>query len=247
MIRLLIPKAAACWVCAAVLQWLPVSANAANALELAQIHANRAVGSLAMYRGEGMQKPDAARLENDLAALHSAFSQHSEKTPELEAAFTELVKQVRLGQTFGPHEEDMPWRYPEDLSKALRDFLLHAHKQANSSAQGVLPIQIEYLAMQYLYRSYIGSFETARDEPDIYLGQDERLLVPSIDAVFAERANDAAINKLKVRWSYLRSALNDMNSQSNALESVSGRPFAPITVGRHSRSLTDNWVSLESE
>ena len=155
------------------------------------------------------------------------------------------MKQIRLGMTFGPEEEDMPWRYPEDLSKALRDFLMSAHQLAQSTPESVVPVQVEYLAMQYLYRSYIGSFETARDAPDIYLGQDERLLVPAIDQVLASAAADSGLNKLKVRWAYLRTALNDMNSQSNALESVSGRPFAPITVGRHSRSLTDQWVSIK--
>ena len=62
------------WLFGALLSFLPLSSFAASALELAQIHANRAVGSLAMYRGEGQQKPDAARLENDLAALASAIN-----------------------------------------------------------------------------------------------------------------------------------------------------------------------------
>ena len=99
--------------------------------------------------------------------------------------------------------------------------------------------------MQYLYRSYMGSFETARDQPDLYIGQDERQLVPTIDSVL-DGMDDSrpGVARLKTRWAYLRSALNDMNSASNALESASGRPFAPLTVGRHSRTMTNNWLQL---
>lgn len=238
------------WIIGMILSSTPLTlVHAANPLEMAQIHASRSVGSLAMYRGEGLQKPDATRVENDLAALASAYQTSAANNGELDAAYQELVKQVRLGLGFGPNEEDVPWRYPEDLSKGLRDFLLQANKLANSDQESLLPVQIEYLAMQYLYRSYLGSFETARDEPNLYLGQDERKLVPTIDQVLAgmDAKSDPSVSKLKIRWAYLRSALNDMNSQSNALVSASGRPFAPITVSRHSRTLTNSWVSLDQE
>lgn len=236
------------WIIGMILSLSPLAfAHAATPLELMQIHASRAVGSLVMYRGEGMQKNHAQRLEEDLAALSSAFQANRETSPELQTALQELVRQLRLGLTFGPNEEDVPWRYAEDLSRSLREFLLLAQQQANSTPQNELPASIEYLSMQYLYRSYIGSFEIARDRPDLYLGQDERLLVPAIDKVLEGMDdNQAGVAKLKTRWAYLRSALNDMNSQSNALESASGRPFAPLTVSRHSRTLTNGWISLDS-
>jgi len=50
--------------------------------------------------------------------------------------------------------------------------------------------------------------------------------------------------KLQTRWTYLRTALADMNSQSNTLQSVSGRPFAPITVDRHTRAMTAQWMAM---
>jgi hypothetical protein len=240
------PRSMSRWIIGMILSFAPVVfAHAATPLVLMQIHASRAVGSLAMYRGEGLQKVDASRVEGDLAALASAY-QESQKTEALETSYAELVKQVRLGMTFGPHEEDVPWRFPEDLSKGLRDFLSASNEQAGSSEQSLVPLQIEYLSMQYLYRSYMGSFETARDLPDIYIGQDERKLVPLIDKVLQamDEKTDPRVAKLKTRWAYLRSALSDMNSQTTALESASGRPFAPITVSRHSRSLTNQWLSL---
>lgn len=236
------------WIIGMILGLSPLTfAAAATPLELMQIHASRAVGSLVMYRGEGMQKTHANRLESDLAALASAYQGSQQANDELKTTYQELVKQIRLGTTFGPNEDDLPWRYAEELSKSLRDFLFVANGLAGSTAESAVPVEIEYLAMQYLYRSYMGSFETARDQTDMYIGQDERRLVPTIDAVLAKMDDkDPAIAKLKVRWAYLRSALNDMNSQSNTLESVSGRSFAPITVSRHSRALTENWLLLES-
>lgn len=235
------------WIIGMILCLSPLAfAQAANPYELIQIHASRAVGSLVLYRGEGMQNIHAQRLEEDLGALGAALAAAREPSAELRTALAELVRQVRLGLTFGPTEDDVPWRYPEDLSKSLRDVLFLAHQAAGSSAEDQMPVSIEYLAMQYLYRSYMGSFETARDRPDLYIGQDERQLVPTIDSVL-DGMDDSrpGVARLKTRWAYLRSALNDMNSASNALESASGRPFAPLTVARHSRNLTNTWLSLE--
>lgn len=235
------------WILGMILGLSPLGiASAATPLELVQMNASRAVGSLAMYRGEGMQKAHGARLESDLAALDSAFQGTQEPSEALQAAYKELVKQVRLGTSFGPEEDDVPWGYVADLSQALRVLLIEANAAAKSSPEALVPVQIEYLAMQYLYRSYLGSFETARDQTDIYVGQDERNMLPQIDEVLApmDGKADPAVAKLKTRWVYLRSALSDMNSGSNALESASGRAFAPITVARHSRTLTEGWVSL---
>ncbi len=50
--------------------------------------------------------------------------------------------------------------------------------------------------------------------------------------------SDPAVGKLKTRWSFLKTALSDMNSQSNTLVSASGRPYAPMMVDRHARSMS---------
>jgi hypothetical protein len=165
---------------------------------------------------------------------------------EIPGLTTKLVTQLRLGVSFGPKEDDMPWSYPQDLAQSLRDLLTVARAVPNADPVGELPAQVEYLAVQYLSRSYIGSFEIAREQPDNYVGQDERVLVPQIDKELGALDGKAnpVVAKLQTRWKFLRAALMDMNSGSNALASTSGRAFAPTTVDRHTRSMTGQWMSL---
>lgn len=220
-------------------------AEAVSPQEQVQVYASRATSSLLLLRGEGFQKSHQARLETDIQALAAALQSLPQPSATLQSTHLELVTQLRRGVSFGPAEDNVPWGYPQDLSKALRDFL-HAARQQPREGDSELSAKIEYLAVQYLSRAYIGTFEIAREQPDTYLGQDERLLVPAVDAELAALDDEAnpAIAKLKVRWGYLKAALSDMNSQSNALASVSGRPFAPITVDRHSRALTKQWMAM---
>lgn len=220
-------------------------AQAFNALESMQVHANRATSSLLLYRGEGFQKAHLQRLENDIQALNAAVGGFSKASPELLAHHAELTAKLREGAAFGYHEDDMPWGWPLQMSKSLRDFLTAVRAQG-ADAHAELPAKVEYLAVQYLSRAYVGSFETAREQPDTYLGQDERDLVPSINEQLAslDGLSNPAIARLKTRWDFLKVALEDMNSGSNSFNTASGRPFAPITVDRHARSLSDQWMAL---
>lgn len=224
-------------------------AEAAKPLELMQVHACRATSSLLLLRNEGFQESYKTRLETDLAALEGALQSFPQASAGLRSSHAELVTQIRRGVSFGPKEEDMPWRYPQELSRALRDFLTAAHQPSQGEPQQELPAQIEYLAVQYLYRSYLGTFETAREQADQYLGQDERTLVPAIDARLSQLddKSNPAVGKLKTRWGYLRAALLDMNSLSSALVSASGRPFAPTTVDRHARALSEQLLTLNAQ
>lgn len=218
---------------------------AASPVERAQIQATRATSSLMLVRGEGFQKAHLQRLEEDLQALDQAM-QTLAPDETLRRRHQALIEQIRQGVAFGPGEENMPWRYPEALSQALRDFLtgLRAHPTATPAE---LAAKIEYLSVQYLSRAYFGNFEIAREQPNAYLGQDERVLVPAIDKEVETLAgqNSEVADKLKVRWNYLRNAFVDMNSQSNALVSQSGRPFAPLAIDRHTRALSEQWMALE--
>jgi len=235
------------WVIGLLASLSPVAfAEATNAPELLQVHACRATGSLLLLRGEGFQESYRERLKADLAALEQTFQSIQQPSAELSTAYQALVTQLNRGVSFGPKEEDLPWRYPQELSRALRDFLMAAHGLGQNDPQQELPAKIEYLAVQYLYRSYLGTFETAREQSNEYLGQDERTLVPSIDAQLNQLDGkiNPVVGKLKTRWGYLRAALIDMNSQSNALASASGRPFAPTTVDRHARALSEQWMTL---
>ena len=221
-----------------------IDAHAVSAQEQLQIHANRATSSLLQLRGEGFQPAHKQRLEADLAALQKVMQNIGSGQEELARTHLELVTQLRNGVAYGPNEEDVPWRYPEDLSRSLRDFLSAARALPGSGGDE-LGAKIEYLGVQYLARSYMGNFEIAREQPDTYVGQDERVLLPNIDNAIANlQANDPQAIKLKTRWTYLRSALSDMNSAVTSLVSTSGRPFAPLTVDRHTRAFTSQWMAM---
>lgn len=220
-------------------------AQAVTPQEQVQVQASRATSSLMLLRGEGFQKKQQEVLEADLQALAAAVQGLPQSTDALRSAHQELVGQIRRGVAFGPNEEDMPWRYPEDLSRALLGVLEETRK-LTAASDSELSAKLEYLSVQYLSRAYFGNFETAREQPDNYLGQDERKIVPSVDEQLGALDGKAnpQIGKLKTRWDYLRAALVDLNSQSNALQSASGRPFAPMTVYRHTRSLTTQWMAM---
>jgi hypothetical protein len=221
-------------------------AAAMTAAEQVQVYASRATSSLLLVRGEGFQEEFLTRLEKDIADLETAAQAAMSASSEIPGLTTKLVTQLRLGVSFGPKEDDMPWDYPQDLAQSLRALLTVARAVPNADPIGELPAQVEYLAVQYLSRSYIGSFEIAREQPDNYVGQDERILVPHIDQELGalDGKTNPTVAKLKTRWKFLRAALLDMNSGSNTLASTSGRAFAPTTVDRHARSMTGQWMSL---
>lgn len=192
-------------------------AAALSPLEHLQVQACRATSSLLLFRGEGFQAVHATRLQTDLKALDAAFRQVAQPTDALRKTREVLVTQLERGVSFGHKEEDVPWRYPQELAKALRDLLIAAHTQAGNAAAADLPAKVEYLNVQYLSRAYIGTFEISRENGGSYIGQDERKLLPDIDQRLASLDDkaDPAVAKLKTRWSFLKAALADMNSQSN--------------------------------
>jgi outer membrane murein-binding lipoprotein Lpp len=220
-------------------------AQAVTLQEQVQVQASRVTSSLMLLRGEGFQKKHQDALETDLQALAAAVQSLPQSSDALRSAHQELVLQIRRGVAFGPNEEDLPWRYMEELSKALLG-VLHEARQLSAPGDSELAAQLEYLSVQYLSRAYLGSFEIAREQTATYLGQDERKIVPAVDAQLAalDAKADPQVGKLKTRWDYLKAALVDLNSQSSALQSASGRPFAPITVYRHTRSLTTQWMAM---
>jgi len=221
-------------------------AEAISPQEQVQVQAGRATSSLMLLRGEGFQKKHLNTLEADLQALSGAVQSLPQGSDALRSAHQELVLQIRQGVAFGPDEADMPWRYPEALSKALLGVLQEA-RQLAPEGDSELAAKLEYLSVQYLSRAYLGNFEVPREQIDSYLGQDERKLVPSVDGELAALAAQADPDwrKVTVRWEYLKAALTDLNSQSNALQSASGRAFAPMTVYRHTRSLTQQWMAMQ--
>ncbi|NQD93982.1 hypothetical protein HP532_15135, partial [Pseudomonas sp. CrR25] len=124
-------------------------AEAVSPQEQVQVYASRATSSLLLLRGEGFQKSHQARLESDIQTLGDALHNLPQVSDAVRARHLELVAQLRRGVSFGPHEAGVPWDYPQELSKALRDFL-HAVRQLPREGQSELSAKIEYLAVQYL-------------------------------------------------------------------------------------------------
>src|SRR5690606_24293823 len=149
-----------------LLAWLSPNAfaEAVTAQEQIQIHACRATSSLMLLRGEGFQKTHQQRLEADLAALAGALQSLPQRSAELTSRHQELVTQLRNGVSYGPGEDSVPWRYPEDLSRSLREFLSAARALPSTDSPREVAAKIEYLGVQYLSRAYIGSFEIAREQ-----------------------------------------------------------------------------------
>jgi len=161
-------------------------AAAMTAAEQVQVYASRATSSLLLLRGEGFQEEHQQRLDKDIADLESAAQNAMSASSEIPGLTTKLVTQLRLGVSFGPNEDNMPWEYPQDLAKALRELLTVARAVPDADPAGELPAKVEYLGVQYLSRSYVGNFEIAREQTDNYIGQDERQLVPQIDEELAK-------------------------------------------------------------
>ncbi|NWL77387.1 hypothetical protein DM872_11020 [Pseudomonas taiwanensis] len=225
---------------------MPILAAELPPLELVQVHASRATASLLLYRGEGFQDVHAERMRSDLKALDADYLRISTPSEDLRKAHDAFVTQLEQGVSYGHKEEDVPWRYPQELSKALRDLLIAARAQAGTSEAEALPAKVEYLNVQYLSRSYIGTFEISRENGDTYIGQDERRLLPAIDEELAplDEKADPSLAKLKTRWGFLRTALNDLNSGNNTMVSASGRPYAPMMVDRQARSMSGQLLVL---
>ncbi|WP_374439474.1 hypothetical protein [Pseudomonas panipatensis] len=219
-------------------------------LQTMQVYACRVLDSLMLLRGEGFQEGHASQLKNDLATLDNAVKGYAKADDGLKNAYQELLTRVRNGAAYGPKEDDLPWTYAKDLSRALRDFLGQVERFVPPATKPgelplwQLPVRVEYLSAQYLGRAYLGGLEIAREQPQAYLGQDESTLLPLLDQRIAQLPQDEAGKKLQVRWKYLSQALQDMNSRSNALVSASGRPWAPIIVERHSRELASQLMQL---
>ena len=109
-----------------------------RALQQLQVQACRAVGSLLLLRGEGFQENHARQLQTDLAALDAAVRSYAKADAGLQQAYQTLAAQIHNGTAYGPKEDDLPWTYAKDLSRALRDFLLALASRNSSSSQCII-------------------------------------------------------------------------------------------------------------
>ncbi|WP_343578099.1 hypothetical protein [Pseudomonas sp.] len=218
-------------------------------LQTLQVYTCRSINSLLLLRGEGFQEEHAAQLEKDLATLDQAVKTYPKSDEALKKAHAAFVTQIRNGVSYGPKEEDLPWRYNQELSRAVRDLLSQIERFVPASQIPLwqLPVRVEFLATQYLGRAYLSGLELAREQSQEYLGQDERVLVPLLSQRIEQLPDSDATKKLRTRWEYLSKALQDMNSRSNTVVSASGRPWAPIIVERNARAVSGQLMQLSQQ
>ncbi len=214
---------------------VPRMAWAEESIREAQVWANRAVSSLLLVRGEGHQQEHKDRMQQDLTQARTSLQNAGQQANEyINDTLTTLQTILFQGVNAGPREEDLPWRYPQWLSQALSAFLLATESSLPDDAEGMERVALEFLTVQYLSKSYIGTYELPREHQDVYIGQDEVALVPVIDAYMA---SEGLSNKDLARWQFIRKALTDLNSRSSTWASVSGKPFVPLMVDYYVRSL----------
>lgn len=210
---------------------------------LAQIQACRATSSLLVLRGEGFPEKHLHRLERDLSALADSLRSPSLLGDSaLQQHYQHLTELLRMGRDFGPDEENLPWSYPKDLNRALNTFLARAEALSQKKDGDRLALQLEYLAVQYLSRAYIGDYEIPRELSQSYLGQDESSLTPAIQLGFSRHSSGLPALQAKQmmdRWRYLKPVLDDLNSQAASSRTRSGRPFVPMIVDRQTRLLSE--------
>lgn len=214
---------------------------------IVQIQACRATSSLLVLRGEGFPAKHEQRFERDLSALNESMESPAlNADEELQKHYQSLASLLRQGRDFGPDEEHVPWSYTKDLNRALNAFLSRADALTVEDKADRLPLQLEYLGVQYLSRAYVGDYEIPRELTHSYLGQDESRLTPAIQQGFEQRIalqNPLQAKQTLGRWLYLKNVLEDLNSQAASSSSRSGRPFVPMIVDRQTRLLSESLLS----
>lgn len=215
-----------------------VSAEGMTPVEDLQLQACRATSSLLLLHGEGFRDKHLEQLEGDTQAFKQAMRELAPSSETLQDKHRELLDQLRSGLGSAKAGKPLSTEQIAALGSALREFLGETRAQPGGHPPAELPVQIEYLAVQYLSRAY-GSPFPRRQRPTInYIGQDEDQLIASIDAQLQALAEPRTpgIEKLLQRWKYLQAALRGSTGEA--------RPLAPLVVSHHARALTDQWLEL---
>lgn len=237
----------------ALLLSLPLQAQDNVQLELLQLHACRSVGSFLSLRGEGLQPEHLQALRRDTEQLRASFAAIDPVRHEsLLQPYVRLRASLEEGLSYGPSEDDLPWRYPEQLSRALVDLLRAADGLSAGQHDGPLlsAIKLELLATQYAAQAHLGYFEATPGADGSYVSQGEQQLLAELDAAMAQllplMAASAADQgrRASADWRYLRMALGDFDRAGRARLGRSGRPLAPLMVGRHARGMSERLVQL---
>lgn len=228
-------------------------AQAEPLLEQLQLSACRTTNSFMLVRGEGLQPSHQQRFEQDQAALQNAFAQlPADSQQALQQPFLQLQVSLAEGQTFGPREDDLPWQYPGQLSRALVALLEAADARAPQTQAAPLStaLKLEFLATLYVGQAYLGYFEITPSPDARYTNQSGEQLLLTLDSEMSqalpqlEQQAPGQERKVQADWRYLRAALADFDSAGRARLGHSGKPLVPLVVSRYARSLSERLLVL---
>ena len=239
--------------CLALALLIHLPAQAAASLERLQLAACRTTSSFLLLRGEGQQSGHRHALTEQRAGLQSAFDELPAPLRErLLPPYQHLLERLDTGLTYGPREDDLPWQYPEQLSRALVTLLEQAEAMPKSPRPSALhsAVKLEYFAALYAGQAYLGYFDVTPTPDARYPNQSGEQLLASLDQEMRQHLPRLAqggpeqARRAQAEWRYLRAALADFDSAGRARLGHSGKPLVPLMVSRYSRNLSERLLTL---
>ena len=236
-----------------LLAWLMHLPAHAAALERLQLAACRTTSSFMMLRGEGQQASHRQRFEQEHAGLQNAYLQLTpEQRQVLQQPYLQLLARFDQGLGFGPREDDLPWQYPEQLSRALVTLLETASSAGEQPAPSPLrsALTLEFFTSLYLGQAYLGYFDITPAPDARFPNQSGEQLLASLDQDMQhqlpalQQQSPTEARKVQAEWRYLRAALADFDSAGRARLGHSGKPLVPLVVSRYSHSLSERLLAL---
>ena len=233
----------------ALLMHLPLHAAPLERLQLA---ACRTTSSFMLLRGEGQQMGHLQRFEQERAGLQNAYLQlPPEQRQRLQPLYLQLLERLEQGLAFGPREDDLPWQYPEQLSRALVALLETASTTSEQPAGAPLrsALTLEFFTSLYLGQAYLGYFDITPAPDARFPNQSGEQLLANLDQDMQhqlpamQQQTPAEARKVQAEWRYLRAALADFDSAGRARLGHSGKPLVPLVVSRYSRNLSDRLLA----
>ena len=170
-----------------------------------------------VYSNERIGNP--AELERRIGALSgSAEYPGSDVHAAFKITLADLMQSAARGQ-------DLPWETPRDFSRITRDIVSNIeYKQADTQ------LLLEFIALQYLAKSYLGIYELAPEQERSVISKNELQLIEVIE----QRLALSVGSKQKSTLAYVKKAIAD-----SLYEQLRFSPKAtPLVVYRGTRSLS---------
>jgi hypothetical protein len=236
-----------------------------NQVQRAQVLVFRASTDLFIHRGEGGHveladkvQLDLAQLTKSLATLQAQQLSDSERLAmeQLQSPLAAFVGLVEQTLAYKPGEQDLPWEFNFQYSKAQRELvaalealeqqLLKAQAQPLSASEQrlqSLPAKVQYLAARYTARAYVGDIETLPEQQQHYLNQDIDVLAKQVDGELISLAGELTDGQAKQRlqralprWKFIYPRLLDYSEN-----------LVPLVVERHAAELAEQLQRLSGQ